>query len=128
MLGYAAIVAAAIAAQHAMSKNTDRRFGGQATKDAFGGSYMTEPWLSFAYQKMGIGGASAGEDFDAAWQNKDQDKMAKTLPRAMGYWLEPGTSVGYDVVKDKIGSSAANVIFPNQWGFDKLGGFLNNLF
>ena len=127
-LGYAGIVAAAIAAQHAMSNATSRRFEGQQTKDAFGGSYATEPWLAYGFDKFGINSPTAGESFDAAWQNNDWENVAERSPRAMGYWGEPGTSVGYDVASDKMGEKAANAIFPNQYFLQQFGQLIGKLF
>jgi hypothetical protein len=126
--GYAGIVAAAIAAQHAMSNATSRRFEGQQTKDAFGGSFATEPWLGYGFDKLGIDSPTAGEDFDAAWQNKDYHNAAERFPRALGYWGEPGTSVGYDLMNDRFGEKFANIVFPNQYGLNQLGDLFGKLF
>lgn len=127
-LGNAAAIAAIIAGQHEMSKATDRRFAGQATKDVFGGSFATDPWQPFAYQNLGLDKATRGEEFDAAWQNKDWSKMAKTGPLAAEGWIDPGMNVGYDVANKYMGSTLANVFFPNHFVFDKIGGFLSSLF
>jgi len=127
-MAYAGIVAAAIAAQHAMSNATTRRFDGQRTKDAFGGSFMTEPWLAFGFDKLGIDSPTAGENFDAAWQNRDYHNSAERFPRALSYWGEPGSSVGYDLLDDKLGGKFANIAFPNQYGFKQLGDLFGKLF
>jgi hypothetical protein len=124
-LGY---VGAGLAGLHQMTQMNNRSFEGQATKDIFGGSYATDPWVPTFYQKLGIKSPSAGESFDAQWQNSSNKGMAQTLPRAMGYWVNPATSMGYDVVSDKFGKTAASILFPDQWGLKQLGSLFGKLF
>lgn len=124
----AGYIAAIIAAQHQMSKATDRRFEGQNTKDVFGGSFMTEPWQAFAYDKFGIDSPSAGESFDAAWQNKDWHNVIERGPRAAGYWVDPGRSLMYDVLGDKFGKGVASVFLPEQWLSNNIGSLFGKIF
>lgn len=128
-LGYTAGWAGAgMGALHQATQANSRSFEGQATKDIFGGSYATDPWVPTAYEKLGIDTPTAGETFDARWQNKDYKGMVESFPRAGGYWASPVTSMGYDVVSDKFGSTVANMLFPDQWGLDQLGKLFGKLF
>ena len=117
----AAIIAAAIAIQHGLSRKTSTEFEGQPTGDAFSGDFGTEPWLGYAYDKLGFD-PTAGQKFDAAIKNRDWETALRRTPDMLSYWTEPGSHVAYDVVKEKAGSNIANILNPMRWLFGKIAG------
>lgn len=129
---YAGYIGAAIAGQHVLNKMTDRRFDGQATKDMFGGSGATEPWLAFAYQKLGIDSPTTGESLDAAVHNKDWGKVAEGIPSHAAYYMDPIRNMGADFVSDKVGGTAGDIlgglIFPEGFAAKQLGKLFGGLF
>ena len=119
-MGYVGIIAAAIAAQHAMSSNTEREFEGVKTDDAFSGNMLTEPWQAYMYQKMGINTPTMGEKFDAAVENKD---WGSALRRSAGAFAhDPLRETIYDASKSKWGKTTAAIIDPGSFLLDWIGG------
>jgi len=119
--GTGGVIAAAIAAQHAMSKNTDTEFEGQKTRDAFSGHMMTEPWQGFAHDVLGFG-PTPGEKFDASVANEDWGLAARRLPEAANYWADPIGQTARDVAKEYVDEDVMNVFDPVSWFFNLLGG------
>jgi hypothetical protein len=119
--GIAGIIAAAIIAQHMMSRGTNTEFEGQKTDDAFAGNYGTEPWLAFLHDKLGWG-PTGGEKFDAAVQNKDWGKALQRSPAMLDYWADPPANWAYGGMKNVLGSKAATAIDPLRGLLDWIGG------
>lgn len=89
--GTGGIVAAAIAAQHMMTRDNDREVDGVKTGDAFSGQFGTEPWFAWAGNKMG-NAPTAGEKFDAAVKNDDWNKAGGSFNEMTSYWANPTSS------------------------------------
>ena len=101
-LGMAGIIAAAIAAQHAMSKDTETEVEGVKTKDAFSGHFATEPWLAYLHDIYGMD-PTAGEYFDAAVKNKDYGLAMKRAPAMLDYWANPLDTWQSSIIKAGTG-------------------------
>ena len=110
-LGTAGIVAAAIAAQHGLSNQTDTEFEGVKTDDAFGGHFGTEPWLGFVHDKLGWE-PTEGEKFDAAVDNKDWGLALERTPAMLDYWSDPARSWGHGAAKNIFGEEVAGILSP----------------
>ena len=126
-LGY---ILAAIAGQHMMSSDTDRQFspsgaGGSShrTGDVFSGDFFTEPWMAYAYDKLGVEGATPGEETDSsinairdgesAWDN-----LLRSAPATAAQWFDPVGSFGYGLMEDKLGTFGkwlGRAAFPVHW-------------
>jgi len=119
-MGYAGIVAAAIAAQHYMSNNTNREFEGVKTDDAFSGNFLTEPWQAYMYEKMGIDTPTSGENFDAAVENKDWSSALRRAPAAFAH--DPLRETIYDSASNKWGKTTAAIIDPMSALLNWIGG------
>lgn len=89
--GTGGIVAAAIAAQHMMTRDNDREVDGVKTGDAFSGQFGTEPWFAWAGNKLG-NEPTAGENFDASVKNRDWGKAGGQFNEMTSYWANPTTS------------------------------------
>lgn len=89
--GIGAIVAAAIAAQHGLSEDTNTEFEGVETADAFEGQFGTEPWMGWMHDKLDLS-PTAGEKFDAAVKNEDWKTAFERSFEMSDYWADPGSS------------------------------------
>ncbi|OGW44446.1 MAG: hypothetical protein A2Y66_01765 [Nitrospirae bacterium RBG_13_41_22] len=113
-MGIGAVIAAAIAAQHVMSHNTDTEFEGQKTKDAFSGNFGTEPWFAFAADKLNWE-PTEGEKFDAAIKNDDWSLAAKRFPSMMNYWANPAQQWLTKPAREYIGKDIDMAIDPASY-------------
>jgi hypothetical protein len=112
--GIFAIIAAAIAAQHAASENTDRKVEGHQVNDAFSGDFGTEPWFEWLGSKLGWE-PSAGAKFDAAIGNGDYGLAAKRLPAMANYWANPAQAWVTSPAREYIGSDIDLLIDPASY-------------
>jgi hypothetical protein len=141
MAGY---IAAAIAGQHMMSSNTDRRTmeGGKSgtkagkghrTGDIFSGDFFTEPWMAWGEQQLGVDTPTAGEKTDAAIDRMREGKggfsdFMSTVPGTAYQWFDPVGNFAGDIMGDKFGTAgkiATSIFLPHtglKWGADWLGG------
>lgn len=142
----AAYVAAAIAGQHLMSGDTDRRTNyrgelssnsGHRTGDVFSGDFFTEPWMAWGEEKLGINTPTPGERTDAAIDRLREGKggfsdVAGTVPSTAYQWFDPVGSFLGDFVSDKFGGSpwgkAASYLVWPQTGVRKALDWIGDLF
>jgi hypothetical protein len=128
-LGY---IGAAIAGQHMLSNQTSRSFDGRATKDAFGGSGATEPWLAFAYQKLGIKSPTTGEQLDADVKNGNWGDAISNVPSHAAYYFDPVRSGLSDWADQKLGDTfgpiVSTMIFPEGKIANQIGKLFGSIF
>ena len=129
---YAGYIGAAIAGQHLLSNQTSRSFDGRATKDAFGGSGATEPWLAYGYQKMGIDAPTSGEQLDADVKNGDWGSAVSHVPSHAAYYFNPGANFLSDFAGQKLGDTwgpiVSSMIFPEGKIANQLGKLFGKIF
>ena len=129
---YAGYIGAAIAGQHLLSNQTSRSFDGRATKDMFGGSGATEPWLAYAYQKMGIEAPTSGEQLDADVKNGSWGDAISHVPSHAAYYFNPGANFLSDFAGQKLGDTwgpiASTLIFPEGKLANQIGKIFGSIF
>jgi hypothetical protein len=143
-LGYMAPVLAAIAGQHMMSGETDRRVGdngklseasGHRTGDIFSGNFFTEPWMAWGEQQLGIDSPTAGEKTDASIDRMREGKggfsdFMSTVPGTAYQWFDPVGNFAGDFMGDKFGTAgkiATGLLLP-QTNLKWMGDWLSGLF
>jgi hypothetical protein len=123
--GAGGYIAAAIALQQLLGKSNNRKVDNQKSGTVFdyftsGGeklpSVATEPWLGYAYNKLGWE-PTEGEKFDAAVKNKDWGKAAERAIPAADYWFggTPLDSMGYDFLENEVGKGTGKFLLPQRW-------------
>lgn len=130
------IIAAAIAGQHALSRNTGTRispdtglklekgdpgyYHGTKTGDVFSGHFGTEPWLAFLHDKFNMN-PTVGEQFDAA----DTKGKLKLAPALSDYWANPGGTWIADLGEKVLGKGMGKTA---RWVLNPLGELFKKLF
>lgn len=84
----AGYIIAAILGQEAATRSTSTTYEGVETGNAFRGQFGTEPWFAWLSDKWGMP-VTAGEKFDAAVKNADQQEALQRLPAVIDYWANP---------------------------------------
>jgi hypothetical protein len=118
-----------------MSSATDRRTdlsgveGSHRTGDIFSGDFFTEPWMAFAYDKLGVDAPTPGEKTDAsidAIQDGENgwDNLLRSAPATGAQWFDPVGTFGQGYLEEKggpIGKWAGRAAFPIQYLAGLLG-------